>query len=128
MKKVVHTLLAVMLVITQLATVVGAAGIMPLWENTIDVACEVTFDETEGTVMSYIHGYDDVTEITGTLVLYEGYREIVSWDIDEEDSYWSVLYAFDAVEGKTYRLELEAEVYMDGLWESIEISESAKCQ
>jgi hypothetical protein len=117
-----------MLVITQLATVVGAAGIMPLWENTIDVACEVTFDETEGTVMSYIHGYDDVTAITGTLVLYEGYREIMSWDIDEEDGYWSVLYAFDAVKGKTYRLELEAEVYMDGLWESVEISESAKCQ
>lgn len=127
MKKVVHTLLAVMLVITQLATVVGATDIMPLWENTIDVACEVTFDETEGIVYSRINGYDDVTAITGTLILYEGYREIMSWDIDEDDNYWSVLYAFDAVKGKTYRLELEAEVYKNGLWEPIEISDSTKC-
>ena len=128
MKKVVHMLLVMMLVITQLAAVVGASGIMPLWENTLDVACEVTFDGTEGVVYSRINGYNDVTAITGTLVLYEGYREIMSWDIDEDDSYWSVLYAFDAVKGKTYRLELEAEVYMDGLWESVEISDSTKCQ
>lgn len=127
MKKVVHMLVAVMLVIMQINTVVGAADIMPLWENITMISCEVTFDGTDGIVYSRIDGYDDVTAITGTLVLYEGYKEIMSWDIDEDDDYWSVLYAFDAVKGKTYKLELEAEVYMNGLWEPVEISDSTKC-
>jgi len=127
MKKVVHMLVAVMLVITQLAIVSGAADIMPLWENITLISCEVTFDGTDGVVYSRIDGDAGVTKITGTLTLYEGSREIMSWDIDEDDDYWSVMYAFDGVKGKTYRLELEAEVYKDGLWEPVEISDSTKC-
>ncbi len=127
MKKFVHILVAVMLVIIQLTTITGAAEIKPLWENITLISCEVTFDGTDGVAYCRINGDDGVTKITGTLTLYEGSSEIMSWDIEEKDDYRSVLYAFDGEKGKTYRLELEAEVYKDGLWGPVEISDSTKC-
>lgn len=127
MKKVVHMLVAVMLVMVQLAAVAGAADVMPLWDNITLISCEVTFDGTDGVVYCRINGDAGVTEITGTLILYEGNSEIMKWDIEEDDDYWSVLYAFDGEKGKTYKLELEAEVYKDGLWEPVEASDSTKC-
>ena len=128
MKKVVYMLIAAILVMTQIVVVTGASDVKPLWDNITLISCEVTFKGTEGIVYSRIDGDAGVTKITGTLTLYEGRREINSWDIEENDDYWSVLYAFEGVKGKTYRLELEAEVYKNGVWEPVEISDSTKCE
>ncbi len=128
MKKAVHSILAVVLVVMQLAIITGAADIMPLWENITVVSCEITFDGTDGVAYSRIQGHNGVTEMTGTLILYEGDEEIKRWDIAEEDYYWSVLYSFEGKTGTTYSLELDAEVYKDGLWEPVTASDSTKCE
>ncbi len=128
MKKNVHIIIAIALVILQLTIITGADDIMPLWDNIKLVSCEVTFDGTDGSVYSRIKGYTDATEIKGTLILYEGDEEIKRWDIAEEDYYWSVLYSFEGKTGTTYSLELDAEVYKDGLWEPVTASDSTKCE
>ncbi len=127
MKKIICVLIAMFLLLGQITIAIGASDIMPRWDNTYMVSCEVTFSGTNGTVYSRIRGVADATKIRGTLVLYENNDDIITWNIDVDGSFWSVLETFEGVSGKTYKLELEAEVYKDGVWEDIEKSHSSTC-
>ena len=98
----------------------------PQWDNTIAVRCTIEFNGTTGSVSCSIIGKAGTTSISGTLTLYKGNIEIQSWELDGTSAV-SVSDTFTGVSGSTYMLILDADVTRNGVVESINESDSAKC-
>ncbi len=126
MKKMSAFIIAVFLIFIQVVPM-QANDIMPLWDNITRLTCRVTFDETVGTAYCKVGGRVDATRIVGSAVLYENGSEIMSWDINEYDNFWSISYEFTGVPGRSYELTLDVEVYMNGVWEPVEESDVTVC-
>ena len=130
MKKVLYTIVLVILLVGCLTSSVLAAVIIPiapLWDNVNYVDCEITFDGTEGTVYCDITAVSSTTSITGTLTLYESGREIDSWDIDTDLPFITINESFTGIKGRTYTLELDAVVTAKSFPETITRTVSQRC-
>lgn len=101
--------------------------IMPLWDNTDMVYCNITFNGTNGRVICDIEAVSGTTSIEGTLTLYEDGDEIDSWDIDVNTSYVNIVETFTGTRGSTYELVLDVEVMANGVAEALEHSVDKKC-
>ena len=107
MKKVMKTIVLAILMVSCLASSVLAVSIVPiepLWDNVNRIACEISFDGTEGTVYCDITAISSATSITGTLTLYESGREINSWDIDSDLPFVTINESFTGTKGRTYTM------------------------
>lgn len=130
MKKVLQTIMLAILMVGCLTSNVIAAVIVPIepmWDNVNRIACEISFEGTEGTVHCDITAVSSATSIVGTLTLYESGREIDSWDIDTDLPFVTINESFTGIKGRTYTLELEAVVTARGSSETITRTDSARC-
>lgn len=100
--------------------------ISPQWENAQNVTCSLVFDSSKGNITVYVYGNPGTTSISGTLTLYRGSTEVDSWDISGRRIV-NVSDTFTGVSGSTYRLVLDIDVTTNGVVESIEEEDSAKC-
>lgn len=130
MSKVIVRIITMILVINCVCISVSAAivkPIMPLWDNTDMVYCNITFNGTNGRVICDITAVSGTTSIEGTLTLYEDGEEIDSWDIDVNTSYVNIVETFTGTRGSTYELVLDVEVMANGVAEALEHSVDKKC-
>ena len=129
MKKIKVFAFMMIIIISSFVSVNVAAAdeITPLWSNISSVTCKVTFNGTTGTVCCDITGQPGASAVRGTLVLYKGSTELKSWDLASNTGSKTILYGFTGISGITYKIELNAEVYKDGYWESISREDSTMC-
>ena len=130
MKKVLQTIMLAILMVGCLTSNVIAAVIVPIepmWDNVNRIACEISFEGTEGTVHCDITAVSSATSIVGTLTLYESGCEIDSWDIDTDLPFVTINESFTGIKGRTYTLELDAVVTARGSSETITRTAYERC-
>lgn len=130
MKKVLNTIMLAILMVSCLTSNVMAAVVVPLeplWDNVNRVACEISFDGTDGTVVCDITAVSSATSITGTLTLYEEGTEIESWEIDSDLPFVTIIDSFTGIKKRNYTLSLDVVVVANGTSENISCSSSEKC-
>lgn len=95
------------------------------WDNVLSLVGSISFDGSTGNYSMTIRGASGVDRITATATLYyknanNKWIEVsTDWSYDVESNRLYIDEDFAAVEGRTYKVELDAVVYKDGYGESV---------
>lgn len=110
----------------------GNISIAPMYINTESIAASLTFSGKTANCGTIVTGMIGTTEITATMTLYKvessgSLTYQTSWSTSAKSDTLSYKSSYAVSSSGTYQLNVSANVYRSGKWESVSISVQKSC-